>query len=1237
MAQIKNYVDLESYDEMTTFAGADAERVVRSYVVTEETAALAAEILDDLVAPRGAAPTIQLVSGRRGIGKSHLLAFLRALLSTRSLRSIPRHPRLQNPISRLSNRTLFAVELNFAADEQTAFETALRAALNAVLVEGAGFDDQRWRQAVEREQVFEQTLSLMSLDAHLVLFIDQLSGRWHAAPELIEDDLKWLKMIARQSESLPLRAIIALDERDYAARLENYGLMTGQPPVIVREMPPQILSQVIARGVLVKKPDATAELSALYQQIKRSLPGFAWGEEEFIAYYPVHPALETLAPAIRAHTRNFSLPGFTATTVTRAINRPAMSLVATDELFDRYEYELRKNAATADVFALYDRINAEALSGLSVEDRLWAKMLAKALTLFLLTDEPVTVQTLAGATLMFEGSSASESGCERAARILSHFEACAPETIYVEGAAEERQWQRHVVPPPVPLREQLTLAAREISADDPRLGSLLISVGGNVFADWNAAEFSAVGIGATDSGAGRILRPESNFREITWRGTTRRGRICTGRVEADQFEAGDHTLNAGDLLGAGIGAEDHTRNPESGADWRLLIVHFNSTLKPEAPASSPCGLRWHPGVITEEDALEPLRLFVALDEHPAREDEAGSEEARRITAELSEQIRQLFVRLYLERGTFVDHHGPRPLLPGCEPAAGFGELLSREIRAAFDSFYPDHPHFDHNFTSEHVLTLLTELFASSSPGNERTRELAARFAAPLGLVSESRGKFRLNVFNEAANLPPFIHALVTLVEIHADAEGRSDVPLPKVTRLLSASPYGLPLAAQHLILVAFISSGVYELIDETTGRRLTKANLHLGFEPSRFTTLRRVATTDYPLDILHTWSRRLTGRDDLPALISPDARQTVRDALADWLEQWREQNLRERFEELPADLMTMTTWHTVNMSIRRYERAAALVETILEDALTIETGLSRILDLFGLDIAALEQAWLKMQSLASFLDWLPMFMQIRNYLLSAETTGEEKIDQELDQLLAGLRELHELLMSESRQQLELAFDDYRESYSRFYTAAHEASVGPKAYTEMIESFYASSEWQTFKLLTQLKLDGRAFESDARMLTELVDKTRCDLPIADILQRQPHCGCSFRLNRRLNLGSILDAFRSLTRAASACYSEEIWKHREELRRDLRDCADEALAGSVSSFIRACGEGQTEGLTQEVVSFLNEHLPDPPLVAVLPEIPRFDDGSFTREQLRENLNRWIDSLPEEEGLRFRVERA
>lgn len=1260
MAQIKSYVDLENYDEITAFAGADPERVVRSYVVTEESGNLAAQIFTDLAAPRGSAPAIQFISGRRGSGKSHLLAFVRSLISHRSLRSILNHAPLQKALNQPGSKTLIPVELNFTAgDEQPSFEAALRSAINSALVEGAALDDERWQQAVEHGLIFEQTFSVLPLNAELVLFLDGMSSRWRIAPQLFEADATWLKIILKQAESLSLRVIIALEEKDFPSRLEKFCLSSEPPAATIREVSPAVLRGVIARSVLRKKPDAKRKLAELYRQLKQGLPAFSWSEDEFIDYYPVHPALETLSPALRLHSRSFSLPGFAATAASRALNRPELSLVAVDELFNRYEYELRKAEATAPVFALYDHINAEALNHLTGEDRLWAKMLAKALSIFLLTESPVNVRTLADSMLLAEGSSASESGYERAARILSHFESGAPENILLTGEGLDRAWQFQAAPPPVPLREQLAATADQIAADDLRLASLLVTIGARVFADWN---LNAAADNSHDFASTELLNalpPASAFREVMWRGTARRGQISLTQAELLKSASALHSKRESNPLNPGTDPNPHSSPPATEPEWRLLIVPFNCGMGFDTPPPNSLDLHWHPGVATSEEMLLPLRLLLALHERTTvsktTEDEDGntaSQSGRQTRAvasaddpaeiaavmiELHEQIKALFADLYLARGTFVDHTGPRPMALEDHQSLGFADLLNREVRTTLDSYYPDHPHFEDGFNSEHVSELLTGLFASSSSSHEQTRELAAKFAAPLGLVSESRGKYRLNVFNEAANLPPFIHALVTLVEIHADAEGRSDVPLLKVVRLLGVSPYGLQLAAQHLILVAFISSGVYELVDEATGKRLTKSNLHLGFEPSRFTTLRRVATTDYPLEILHSWSKCLTGRNDLPPMVSPDARQTVRDALAEWLELWREQNLRERFEEVPADLMTMNTWHTVNMSIRRQERTAAIVESLLEDALTIETGLSRILDLFGLDIAALEQTGLKMQALAGFLDWLPTFINLRNYLLAAETTGEEKIDSEWEQLNLRLREPHELLMSEARIQLEQSFEDFREVYSGFYAQAHEASVGLRGYREMVESFYASEDWRTFKLLTQLKLDGRAFESDARMLTELIDKTRCELPISEILQRQPHCGCSFRLNRRLHLGSVLDAFRSMTKSAMTYYCEEMWERRDEIRQYLRARESDPVATTINDFVTGCGEGCVVNLSQEVVNFLNAHLPDPPLVAVLPEMPRFDDGSFTKEQLRDNLIRWVDSLPPENGLLFRVERA
>ena len=127
----------------------------------------------------------------------------------RSLRAIHQNPQLQNALYQLTNKTQVTIELSFPVGEQPAFESVLRNALNDVLVEGAAFDDQRWQQAVERELVFEQTLSVLPLGAQLILFIDNLSGRWLSMPEVVEDDLKWLKRILRQAQSLPLRAVSA--------------------------------------------------------------------------------------------------------------------------------------------------------------------------------------------------------------------------------------------------------------------------------------------------------------------------------------------------------------------------------------------------------------------------------------------------------------------------------------------------------------------------------------------------------------------------------------------------------------------------------------------------------------------------------------------------------------------------------------------------------------------------------------------------------------------------------------------------------------------------------------------------------------------------------------------------------------------------------------------------------------------------------------------------------------------
>jgi hypothetical protein len=262
---------------------------------------------------------------------------------------------------------------------------------------------------------------------------------------------------------------------------------------------------------------------------------------------------------------------------------------------------------------------------------------------------------------------------------------------------------------------------------------------------------------------------------------------------------------------------------------------------------------------------------------------------------------------------------------------------------------------------------------------------------------------------------------------------------------------------------------------------------------------------------------------------------------------------------------------------------------------------------------------------------------MRNYLLAAETTGEGEIERARERLILALRELHKLLDAEQRRALTAQFEEFRKRYSDFYAAAHETSVGASARRDLIESFYASPEWEKFKLLVRLRLDGRTFERDAQALVALVQETRCELPIVEILQRQPHCCCSFRLNRRLHLGSLLDALKAVASAAATYYCHLLWLRREELRERLRAHKDSQGAEAVDSFLSACGDSRLDGLSAEVVNILNGFLPEPAVAAPLPALPCLGRGSYTKQELRETLTRWLESLPEQEGMRFRIEQA
>jgi hypothetical protein len=1155
MRQVKAYVELQNYNEITSFA--EAERVVSSYVITSAVGSLAARLLTDLAAPRSSnsvtqLPSLQIITGQRGVGKSHLLAFLRALINVKPLRSTIAEPSLLNALGLFGDRMVTTIEINFAGFERDPFENRLRQVLCETLKHSTYFDDEKWAAAVKGEQVFEQVLSAMPLGAQLILFVDNLPNRWRVAPETVESDLDWLALIARQANALPLRAVIVRDE-------EPGYIESGDAAVY--NLPPDNLQEMIARRVLRKTPAQLRELDDLYSELTQLLPGYSWPKEVFAQCYPLHPLIYESAPAVRAAAQSFSLPNFVATSVTRVLSRPATSLITPDEVFDRHEYEFRKNPVLAPTLKLYDQIVTMAIAKLPVSDRLWAKLTLKSLFTFSLIGQPASAYQIAQAQMLTEEGNPSVA-YQRVAKILEHFATSCPEALFIKGGGTDCSYILASVNQAVgsTIERQLTDAAQEISSDDSRLMELLLTAGIGLFDDLQdiAAEVSPTS-----------PLPSYLPQTFTWRGSQRSIEVCLG--------------------GQGI----------TESQWRLLIAPISEA----APEQSDLQLDeytvvWRPATINSPSFLNPLKKLLAWQELAQTRLAEGvplSEDYRATREKLNEQVRELFIELYLKNGVLVDLERSFSTTPFAAERT-FSRFLCHAFDALLKQHFPQYPPFTEPLSAEQVQLLIGEFFLGTEEQQNAPaiQQLVAQFASPLGIASRllapdfMGAPYQPDIFSEAVQPYPFMQTMLSFMDQHTDESGLANVPLIMIERLLSDAPYGLPYTAQHLLIGALIATNLIELLDEANNRELARDNLTSDFTLGDFTAVRRVASVNYPPTVLAEWARLLTGQVDLAPPITLESEKRVREAVSRWVEHWRAEELTTRFEQVPMDLLTLSAWRTVDASKTRFSRVSALAEALSEGKMEVRTALSRIADIFGLDRASLSRIQDEMHALCRFLDWMPTFANLRSYLLAAEPTSETAIEELRTELTTQIQDSRTLLDAEMRRQMESKFTEFCKRYSEFYAAAHEAEVGPTANRQLITSFCTSAEWMRFRLLMELRLESGAFERDAQALLKMAQETRCDLPVLELLQHQPHCCCSFRLHRQVQLSTLLDALKSIVSASSTFYSLAIWRHRSELRTKAKELTDESFQFELEDFLAACGSGDLSALNADLVSFLNDAL-------------------------------------------------
>ena len=1186
--KIKDLVEPQAFDELLD-VGADPSRALAAYRFTDVTSDLLARWLDALAdLPRGQG-TARALAGARGVGKSHTLAVFSALAAVPELRAALEDAHVATSARRLLNRRFAVVRV----------ERGLKPTLLEEIADAFG-----GTLKTELAQWKQDPAALLSIaasrvpDSTLVLVIDTAFNR---ETRVARDDGPVLSELARAAQQTNAFVVLALDD-DIADASGVNSVLAGS--FAIDYLDPEHLYRVADQYLLRKNPQARAALHDIYLSLRSSVPGFNWSEPRFLALYPVHPLVADVAAAVRLYAPRFAFLPFAASAAARAAGRPALSLILLDEVFDRAEHELRKSPDLEDAFAAYDDCATRVVSQFPVMQRLQARLVLKSLFIHSLDGRGATAGELCAALLLRDDDGGQRAAAaRRMEETLARFEEGASGRL---GRAEEGGETRFRFQISASTRFDKALAdSVERAPDSPAaINDLLRVVARARFDDWPL------------SGEHGETLTAAEF-HISWRGSERPGRLVW-----QQFaDAAPPPLD----------------DSFSQLDWQVVMrppvgeqaEGPTGETTPNDGGSPPVSFVWRPAALTAEE-LNALRRLIALRSDP-RLAETFGETAHAAASILNAQAQRIWTRVYIDDGALVSGQTRRTFTDEARASRTLSAALAQTFAPLFGLRYPQHPLFPETLAEQSVADLIDGFLGNADAAEAHMQHLARAFAQPLGLAVQRNGAYTFETGDEVLH-SPWVRELLSLLDAVGDGE---HVPAETVSYLFRREPYGLLPGAQHLVLAALVAQRRVELITRA-GDHISRRTLSRSPKWEDVAGVARPAAVHQSAEDLTAWARLLTGVEHLASVATPDARAALRNALADWVEDWRSRRLLERFNALPDDALTTRAWDAA-AAVRKYFGAAAdAVEAALSGEVSLEEGLQRVADAFVGSPDNYARGARLLDELTSFVETHAELEGARAYLAFAEPTRRDDIESARRELLALADEPATLFDRARAARFSLLWREFRARYTEAYAEAHDAAAGAPPARPALDDLLCGSRWHDFELLSQLTLVNRRHWDEADELLRHARHARCNLPVRRLLEEQPVCACRFRLAGRGPAAGLPRALEELAARGLSSYRRTLTLFSKQLRHALDALAAREPDAETASRARALANALAVGLIPEHLSRANVRLIDRAVrslespAPVRVDAPPDGRGLFTRDELAARLRQWLDELPDHPSL-------
>ncbi len=1097
--KVKDIVEVRVHKNLRDFA-ADPAETVAGYYFTDGTSELMAKWLDRLASVEPHAGAALALAGYRGVGKSHFLATLGALVSHPELRSRVLDPHVAAGAHRLMRRHYPVTYV------RRGLHDTLFAEFAEALKQSLDLDCTPYGESIVD---ILRAASEKAGELPLVLLIDTAYER---GARVTRDDGPFLSEIAEAAKSLNVFFGVALDDDIAGADGSNLGISRS---FSIDYLDQEHLYKVVNTYVFPKHPQAQPLLAEIYAYFREVLPSFRWSEQRFASLYPMHPAILEVAPFVRLYVHDFALLGFASTAAERILGRPGNSLIGLDEVFDNVEKSLRKISDLEEAFTAYDHLNAEVVGKIPILRRLQAKLILKGLLLLSLDGQGTTAGEISAGMLIFD-----EEDPERALTIvddlIGKFAEELPDDIQI--LADEGRETRYgfKVSSKDSLNEALAASITTISPDV--VHRVLRRVLQERFTDCTLS-----------SGADEIRKDWMDC-HIEWRGGQRRGRIFWVENDSDNLQ-------------------EHAATPELLMDWEVVIDLEGGKHEPFAPAPGISRVLWKPDDLGAEETEAILRYYALSTDTVLRAE--FSDQIRASLHSHAVRVGKIANRIFLEDGKLVIDDFDYNFTDEARSAQTMSDLFSVMLEPLFATRYPEHPVFPQRLGMTQVAALVADLYDSSRRNLPEVQQLVRSYALPMGLVAEQDG-FLTPMSDESLAALPIAADVLGKV---AAAKGDTAVSLKEIYEHFRQEPRGLVREAQHLLLTALVAQRQIDFVT-SKGDRINQRSLDLKIIWDDIVGVAKPAGPVFSAKKLARWAVVISGDNGLKSLDDEASRSALRASLHAWYAEWVREKVLKRFDQLPDDILNARIWNFASRCSKVFGATAENIKAALDDAISLEECLNRIADIFSDSEEQFRRTQSEFVIVDSFIKGTSARAEILSYVSGCEITSVEEIEEMREQLYHLVDVSYRNPSDASNREMGYLWIKFQRDFAEHFAARHDVIMRSHSLQASYNEIMRSDDWWEFENLARIRLFDPRPAAEVSMLQRLFAELDCSFPVRDALLTRPFCKCTFGLSNEKAWERLPERFNDAIQRARRSYRETLLNQRKVITPLLQKMESES---------------------------------------------------------------------------------